>query len=200
MTNIVTGDVTKILVAQARLLVGPPGVAAPTRAPMTGLLTWDVSMKEVGYTEKGVESTYTPTKKGYGVDEELGDVLEILTGEKLNIQTVLSQTTMKNFSQALAAAAYSATAAASGVVGTSRISLGSGALQEFTIGLEGLSPEGFPAYFIGWRGRPGAAVKRTWSKVNVTSLAFSVDFLVDSSKALGSRLCIYDEMNAVALP
>lgn len=189
MSNKVAGNTAQILVAQARILIAPAGTAAPTIDPATGAVTWVAAYKEVGYTQKGVDLTYTPTKKGITVDEELGDVLEILTAEKLNLSSVLSQATLKNLQYAMAAASYSSTPAAVGQVGIDEIDLGSGPLQEYVVGLEGLDPSGLPRIFVGWRGRAGAAVKLSMQKTTETTIPLSFDFLVDSTKALGSRLC-----------
>lgn len=198
MGNIVTGNVAEILVAQARILIAPKGTAAPIMDAATGVWTWDAAFKEVGYTQKGTDLTYTPTKKGITVDEELGDVAEILTAEKLNLSAILSQATLKNINYAMAAAKLTTVAAGVGTVGTSQIDLGSGALQEWVVGLEGLSPQGKARVFVGWRGMAGAAVKLAQQKTVETVVPFSIDFLVDSSKALGQRLCFIKDVEAAA--
>lgn len=189
MGNIVAGTTSNIIVGPARILIAPIGTAVPATPTSTTAITWNAAFKEVGYTQKGVDLTYTPTVKDITVDEEMAAVKRVLTSEKLTISAALSEATLKNLNYAISASTLTTTPPGVSQVGVDEVHIGSGSMVEWIVGLEGLSPEGFPRIFVGYRGQCAAAVKLAFQRTTETTIPFEVEFLADSTQAVGSRLC-----------
>lgn len=196
MGNITQGTAANVLVGPARLLVAPSGSTLPTW--VAGVLTWDPTWLEVGYTDKGTDLAYTPTVTDIDVDEETAPVKKILTKEKAIISCSMAEATLKNISRAISASIFTATPAGVGTPGLEEVDVGTGTLQECMVGLEGISPKGFERYIVGYRALAQSAVKMAFQRTTKTSIPLELDLLADSSKALGKRL--YKMVDKVAAP
>jgi stage V sporulation protein SpoVS len=198
MSNYTTGTVANIIVEPARILIAPIGTAVPATPTSATTVTWDTAFKEVGYTQKGIDLTYTPTFKDINVDEEMAAVKQILTAEKATVSAVLSEATLKNLSYAIAASTLTVTPAGASQVGVSELHVGSGTQVEHIIAFEGKSPQGFPRIFVGYRGLCAAAVKLAFQRTTETTINFEVNLLADSNQSAGSRLFKIIDITAVA--
>lgn len=130
---------SNIIAGPAQLYVAPVGTAAPVVAgPTEWPIVWTASWIPVGYTDKGVTLTYTPTVKGYTPDEETTPVYDILTAEKFEIDIILAEATMANLNYAISASTMTLDA----VNGVTKLSGGSQNLNYVALGLAGPAPVG----------------------------------------------------------
>lgn len=93
---------TQITAGIAQLYLAPVGTTAPlvTGSPASyppTLTGW----RQIGYTEKGVNSVYTPSIKGFTPDEEADPVYDILESEKFEISATLAEATVANYQAAI---------------------------------------------------------------------------------------------------
>jgi hypothetical protein len=130
---------SNIVAGPAVLYVAPVGSTPP---PITGTSEWPIvwpgSWIAVGYTDKGVTLTYTPTVKGYTPDEETSPVYDILMAEKFELDVTLSESTMANLNDAISASTLTTDA----VNGVTTVSAGSQALKYVALGVAGPAPAG----------------------------------------------------------
>lgn len=93
---------TQITAGIAQLYLAAVGTTAPTvtGSPATyppTLTGWRL----VGYTEKGVDSVYTPSIKPFTPDEEADAVYDILDSEKFEVSATLAEATVANYAAAI---------------------------------------------------------------------------------------------------
>jgi hypothetical protein len=91
-----------IIAGPAAFFTAPLGTALP---PLTGASEWPIvfpsGWTEAGYTDTGVDSTYSPTLKSYTPDEEASPVYDILQAEKFEMSVTLAEATMDNYALAV---------------------------------------------------------------------------------------------------
>ena len=126
-------DVSQILVGPGLILIAPIGTALPT---LVYPLVWPAGWFQVGYTDAGVDATYTPTIKEIYVDEEAAVVGDILEKEKFVIAAHLAEISLVNLQAAISASVYTPGA-------TPQITAGSMPLNYVMVGVVGPAPDSF---------------------------------------------------------
>ena len=130
---------TNVIAGPAQLYIAPVGTAAP---PVTGSSEWPIvwpgGWVEAGYTDSGIDFTYTPTLKSWTPDEEASPVYDILQAEKFELTATLGEATLANYQSAISASSI-ATDATNGVI---KVSTGSQALNYVSLGAAGPAPFG----------------------------------------------------------
>jgi hypothetical protein len=130
-------NATNVIAGPGLLYVAPLGTTQPV-FDMHGEypVIWPAGWVAVGYTDSGIDSTYTPTIKEISVDEEAAPVLDILEKEKFVISAHLAEATLANLNAAIAASALTtdSTNAYQAVAG------GSLALNYTMVGVQGPAP------------------------------------------------------------
>lgn len=127
-------DATQLIKGSGLVLWAPLGSTLPTLSGHGEFpVTWPMAWTKVGYTDAGIDFTYTPTIKGLTVDEEASPVDFVLETEKAVLSCGLAEPTMANLNLGISASTVT-TDTPNGVV---KLSAGSQALNFFMIGVEG---------------------------------------------------------------
>lgn len=130
-------DATQITAGSGLLYVAPLGTALPSVDTHGEYpIVWPDGWVAVGYTDAGIDVTYTPTVKELMVDEETAPVGDILTAEKFNIQAHLAEVTLANLNNAIAASTYTSDPAHSDI----NLTAGSLPLKYTMVGVECPAP------------------------------------------------------------
>ncbi len=130
-------DATQIVAGPGLLYVAPLGTTLPiTDAHGEYPITWPTGWVAVGYTDAGIDSTYTPTIKEIMVDEETSPVDDVLSAEKFIVQAKLAEVTLQNYNYAISASTFTSTPAES----DTKVSVGSNPLTYVMVGIEGPAP------------------------------------------------------------
>jgi hypothetical protein len=125
-------DVSQILAGPGLIYIAPLGTAFPA---LTFPLVWPAAWFQVGYTDAGVDATYTPTIKELYVDEAAAVVGDILEKEKFTIAAHLAEISLTNLAQAISASTYTPA--------TPQVSVGSLPLSYIMVGVVGPAPDTF---------------------------------------------------------
>src|SRR6185437_7295994 len=127
--------VARVIAGPATLYVAPLGTTLPTvtGSPATWPPTWPVGWVPAGYTDKGVDMTYTPTVKPYTPDEETFSIYDVLTAEKIEISAVLAEATLINYKNAVSAATLTNDATSK----VNKLVVGTGVLGYVMVGIQG---------------------------------------------------------------
>jgi len=190
----VGGDVSKIMVGSVALYVAPAGTSLP---PMDGTYpigTWPDGWVGVGYTDSGVELSYSPSIKEIKVDEETAPVLFVLDGEKAEISVTIAQATLDKLNTAISASIYASHAATMSKGKYTELKVGSGALTEVMIGFEGYAPPDdptgdlLPAVAVGYRAMASGNVKLAFKRSDKQMFQTTFGLLADSTQPVGERL------------
>ena len=130
-------DVTQLIAGSGALYVAPLGTTLPT-LDMHGEfpVAWPSGWVPVGYTDAGIDCTYTPTVKAIMVDEEASPVDDVLAEEKFHIMAHLAQVTLSNYSNAISASTFTGADADSVI----KVAIGSKPLSYVMLGVEGPAP------------------------------------------------------------
>lgn len=130
-------DATQVVAGPGLLYVAPLGTTLPT-LDATGEfpVNWPVGWEAVGYTDAGIDQTYTPTIKEIEVDEEAAPVLDILQKEQFEISAHLAEATLQNLNRAISSSTYTVDTPNSAVI----VSGGSKPITYFMIGVQGPAP------------------------------------------------------------
>jgi hypothetical protein len=131
-------DATQVLAGPGKMYIAPLGSTLPTfdghgEYPVV----WPVAWKAVGYTDAGIDATYTPTVKEIMVDEETAPVSDILTAEKFSLAAHLAEATLQNLNRAISASTYVDDSVANQDI---HVTGGSQALNYVMVGVEGPAP------------------------------------------------------------
>lgn len=133
---------TNVIAGPAQLYIAPVGSTAP---PVTGSSEWPIvwpgAWIEAGYTDSGIDFTYTPTLKSFTPDEEASPIYDILQAEKFEITATLAEATMANYQSAISAS----TLATDATNGVTKVSAGSQPLNYIALGVAGPAPFGADA-------------------------------------------------------
>lgn len=130
-------DATQILSGPSLIYVAPLGTTLPIIDAHGEIpVTWPAGWLAVGYTDAGVDETYTPTMVPIRVDELASDVSDILSKEEYSISAALSEATLLNLSRAISASIYTTDA----VGGIQKLAIGSKPLTYTMVGLQGSAP------------------------------------------------------------
>lgn len=131
-------DATQLVTGSGVLYVAVLGSTLPSLdAHGEYPVVWPAAWKAVGYTEDGIDCTYTPTIKPQHVDEETAAVGDVLTEEKFHIAAKLSEATLLNISRSISAAAYVDDSAVNNDI---NVKVGSKALVYYMVGVDGPAP------------------------------------------------------------
>lgn len=189
----VGGDVSKVMVGSVKLYVAPSGTTLPNLDGSYPIV-WPMGWTGVGYTESGVDLSYSPSVKEIKVDEELAPVLYVLDGEKCELSANLSQDTLDNLNRAISASTLTTTAATMTDGKFKTLKFGSGVLTEVMVGFEGYAPNDtpgatlLPAVAVGYRAMAQANVKMTFKRSEKVVIPVTFGLLADSTKSIGQRL------------
>ena len=131
-------QVANVIAGAGALYLAPSGTAAPSLATMPTDSSWTAAgFVGSGYTDDGVQFTYTPQVKDIEVDEEMSPVQILLIGEKLEISLKFAEVTLNNLLRAIAG---SSLVEGSGI---STLYLGTplqSAVQQYVLGFMGPAP------------------------------------------------------------
>lgn len=190
-------DIANVLVGTGKLFLAPEGEALPD---ITGdTIVFGGAWLEMGFTEEGVEIEYTPEFFDAVVDQELSPVKKILTAEAVIVRTRLAEADLDRLSKAIAGAAFSTIAQASGQSGQDVIKIGGGAAVVKALAFEGKSPEGgFRIIFV-HRAVSAEAVVQAYKKGEKTIFAVAFTALADVAKPAGEKLVTINDWTSAAL-
>lgn len=131
-------DATQVIAGSGKIYVAPLGSTLPTvDASDEYPVVWPVAWEAVGYTDDGIDFSYTPTIKELTVDEETAPVGDVLTAEKAFIGAKLAEVTLANLHRAIAASTLTDHSTSLGDI---KLGAGSQALQYVMVGVEGPAP------------------------------------------------------------
>jgi hypothetical protein len=190
----VGGDVSKVMVGSVALWTAPAGTTAPN---MDGSypIVWPSGWVKIGYTDSGVELSYSPSIKEINVDEESAPVLYVLDKEKAEVTVTIAEATLDRLTKAISASTLTGPTAADSTHGKfSKLEFGSGVLVEVMVGFEGYAPNDtpgatlLPMVAVGWRAMAQGAVKVAFKRTDKQMFQTSFALLADSTKAVGKRL------------
>ncbi len=183
------GDTSNVIAGSGALYIAPKGTAAPVLTSLP--ITWGASWVPSGYTDDGVDFTYTPTFKDILVDEELGPVNTLLTAEKLEISLKMAETTLLNLQKAIAGSSLVQDTT------TSTLYIGSATSPtEWTLGFQGPAPgTGATRAIIVHRVLAKAAVSFKYQRKDKVIYAVKFESLVDSTQPAGQRLGFMKDFN-----
>ena len=131
-------DVTQIIAGPGLIYIAPLGTALP---PIAFPIVWPSAWFAVGYTEAGIDATYTPHITPQYVDELAPPVFDILEKEEYSISAILAEVSLTNLQVAISACTYTPAA-------TPTLTAGSQALQYFMVGVVGPSVDTYSARLI----------------------------------------------------
>jgi hypothetical protein len=191
----VGGSVSNILVGSVALYVAASGSTLPN-VDGTMPIVWPVAWTKCGYTESGVDCSYSPSVKEIKVDEELAPVLYVLDGEKADISASLAEGTLTNLNRGISASTLTTSAADATHAALSKLKFGSGALTEVMVGFQGYSPQGLPRIGIAYRAMAQANIKLTFKRADKIIVPVTFSLLADSSKPVGERLMLIVDQTA----
>lgn len=187
-------DSANVIAGSGTLYMAPAGTSLPTITSLP--ITW-TGFDQPGYTDDGVDFTYTPTIKDIDVDEEMSPVQKILTAEKLVIGVTMAETTLINLAKAIAGSTLTDH---SGSISTIKIGSAS-SLSEWILGFQGPAP-GLEAnantsgrVIIVYRVKATAAVSFKYQRKDKVVYKVQFEALADSSKPAGERLCLIQDFN-----
>jgi hypothetical protein len=190
----VGGDVSKVMVGSVALYTAAAGSTAPN-IDGTYPIVWPVAWTKVGYTDSGVELSYSPSIKEINVDEESAPVLYVLDKEKAEVTVTIAEATLDRLNKAISASTLTGPAAADATHGKlTKLEFGSGVLTEVMVGFEGYAPPDtpggalLPCVGIGWRAMAQGNVKIAFKRTDKQMFQVSFSLLADSTKAVGKRL------------
>lgn len=182
------GTAANVVVGSGIMYVAPIGTALPDVDGSVYPIVWGAGWEQVGYTDDGVEITYSPTYKDIEVDEELSPVQVILVKESATIMAKLAEATILNMNRAISASLYSSSSAAANDI--IRLDFGSGVSEEVMVGFEGPAPgsTGLTRVFIAYRAKSVASVGQKYSRQDKVILPLELRILADSTQDAGKRL------------
>ncbi|HWR36371.1 MAG TPA: hypothetical protein VN622_10930 [Clostridia bacterium] len=186
MDNLNAGTVAEVLVGPVKFYVAPKGTELPTTTDDT--VTWPEAWENPGYTEDGLQMSYTPTIVEITVDEEPNPVDEILDKEKSTLSVKLAQNTFANMKLAISASKLTASPASATEVGTETLSVGGGTLDEVMVGFQGKNELGFWRVFIGYRAKAKANLQMSFKRNGKQIIPVEFSLLADSTKPAGENV------------
>lgn len=131
-------NTANVIAGPGLLYVAPLGTALPTFGIHGEYpVTWPSGWVQVGYTDAGIDVTYTPSVKGIMVDEVTAPVLDVLTEEKFHIAAHLAEATLSNLANAISACTFTPEAGGDGLL---QISIGALPLTYVMVGVQGPAP------------------------------------------------------------
>lgn len=190
------GDVANILIGAVTVRVAPTGTAEPNYNQNP--LVW-TGWTDVGWTDGGVELEYTPEFTDVFVDQELPPVLTELTAEQAVVRVPLAEATLQNLNKAISASAFSQVPSGAGVTAKDILKVGSGAVVETMLAVEGKSPEGFWRAFVFWRTIVASPIGQAYRKAEKVLFPTEFKALSDPTKPVGERLFKATDMTAAAI-
>jgi hypothetical protein len=131
-------NATNVVAGPGLIYIAPLGTAQPVfdqhgENPVVWLAPWVA----VGYTDSGIDLTYTPTIKEITVDEEAAPVLDILEKEKFVVSAHLAEATLANLNAAISASSLFNDLIANEY---EAVTVGSLPLQYTMVGVQGPAP------------------------------------------------------------
>jgi hypothetical protein len=189
-------DATQVVAGSGLLYVAPLGTTLPTLdAHGENPVVWPAGWVAVGYTDDGIDMTYTPTVKDITVDEEMAPVAKLLTAEKLSISAKLAEATLANLNNAISASTYTNDPAGSAQL----LKLGSGTLNTVLVGVEGPAPgTNLKRVIILYKAVAQAAVSMKMQRKDKVVIPVNFEALADSTKPAGQRLAEIVDLTSTA--
>lgn len=168
---------------------GVAGAGSPPTSVGSGEfpVVWPAAWKQVGYTDAGIDVTYTPSIKDILVDEEMAPVFKILTEEKCAIATHLAQATLQNLNYSIAASTYTDETIPSNAV---VLEAGSAAALNFTmVGIQAPAPgTNVARVIILFKALANAAVAIKIQRKDKVVIPVTFEAMADPTKPAGKRL------------
>ncbi len=184
--------ITDILIGGARVLYAPVGESIPDENTIGWDAAWGGNWTEVGYTSAAVSLGLEYEEHDIKVQQHLGTVKRVRTGEDATIETVLAELTCDNL-QLATGGTVTDTVAGAGQVGKSELVSGDLAeLDERLWGFEGLRVDAngnlLPTRFFFWKATSTLNGALEFAKESETGISLQIKALVDTSQARGERL------------
>lgn len=130
-------DSTQVIAGPGIIMIAPLGTALPSLNSHGEFpITWPSGWVPAGYTDAGIDATYTPSMKALMVDEEASPVGDVLSEEKYHVTAHLAQVTLANYNAAISASTF----ATNVPDGTTQVSVGSKPITYVMLGIEGPAP------------------------------------------------------------
>lgn len=185
-------QVSNVIAGSGYFYLAPAGTAVPDLSTMpTDASLQSAGFIPSGYTDDGIQTTYTPQTKDIDVDEEMSAVQILLIGEKLEISLKMAEVTLNNLLRAIAGSSL--------VTGSniSTLYLGSpaqSAVQEYVGIFMGPAP-GTEAnagstgrVIVAYRIKATAPVTHHAQRKDKVTYSVKFTALADSTKSQGQRL------------
>lgn len=140
-----TIDTDNVLVGEAQLYVAPYGSGGEPLPNMDTVLLgtpWGGNWVAMGGTMQGVKFSKNPKTVDIRIEEQSPPVNVLIDTQDISVMTSLSEDTIANMKVAYGGGIITTVAAASGVVGKSKLVL-SDTLDKLSIGFEGQDSAGF---------------------------------------------------------
>jgi len=97
-------NATNVVAGPGLIYIAPLGTTQPVFDQHGSYpVVWPAGWVAVGYTDSGIDITYTPTIKEITVDEECAPVSDILEKEKFVVSAHLAEATLVNLNAAISA-------------------------------------------------------------------------------------------------
>lgn len=195
-------DSSNVLAGSGILRLAPIGTSLPDLTDLDAnfKVIWPVAWVAPGYTDDGVEITYTPNFKDLMVDEEMAAVKQLLTGEKMEVKVKLAEATLANLHYAIAGSTLEDPTA--GNAENATLYIGSptqSQIKEYMLGFEGPAPgTNQTRVVLAYRAKVIAAVSQKYKKDDKVIFDVTFSLLADSTQAAGQRLCKIVDFNSSA--
>ncbi len=135
------GVESNVLVGLVTMYIAPEGEALPDITgddPVPN--PWGGNWVNLGFTDGGVEVTYTPEFADIKVDDFHAPTRKILIGEALTLKVTMAEAILENYLHAVSAGLLTATSASSGVAESDLLEIGDGSVRIVAIGFQGEPP------------------------------------------------------------
>lgn len=185
-------DAANVIVGSGQAYIAPKGTALPALTTQPTPSTWtSAGFTPFGYTDDGIQMTYTPTYKDIEVDEEMAAIDKRLIGEKGEFAAKLAEATLLNLQTAIPGSTLTEGAS------TSTLTVGSPANPEqgeFIVAFQGPAPglevnaSTSGRVIVVYRVKNTAAVTHHAQRKDKVIYAVKFEALADSTRAAGDRL------------
>ncbi len=196
------GTVADILHGPVTLWKAPVGEALPADTVAVDD-AWGGNWAAFGFTKAPLTSNYNATYFDCEVQEELTPVKRWKSAEALTLATTLAELTPANMGIATSGTA-TITAQAIGIPGHDDLSVGGeSVVDEFAWGFEGTYTDStgtaFPVRLFIYKGTARITGEQVHGKEDYPGIPIEITALVDTSKAMGSKLFKFMRVTSAAL-
>jgi len=134
-------DIRKVMIGTVALYLAPADTPPPEDTVVLNG-DWGALWKHPGFTEEGVQFTFDRSTEDHYVEEQSNPALVTVSESSFQIEVGFVEDTLENMQYAFGGGTIMKTAAATGQIGKSVLTL-SDELDYMALGLEGRNPEGF---------------------------------------------------------